>query len=119
MEYTRRLKGVSKATAEDIPIKPIVSYYGGEVRDGKEVSVRCVMHADTRRSASMNTYDNLYYCFTCGKGGNAVNIVCIMENLEYKDGIKRATEIAERSGEPIRSGHNRRNARHPKRSWNI
>jgi DNA primase len=67
----------------------------------------------------MNTYDNLYFCFTCGKGGNAANIVCIIENLEFNDGLKRAVEIATGSGAEIRSGNKSGNTRRPRRTWDI
>jgi DNA primase len=114
---TGRFKGSVDANA--IPIAPIIRYFGGEVREGKDASVRCLMHNDSRRSASINTYDNLYFCFTCGKGGNAANIVCIIENLEFNDGLKRAVEIATGSGAEIRSGNNTRGNRRPRRTWDI
>ena len=66
---TGRYKGAIDANS--IPIGAIVSHYGGEVREGKSVSVRCCLNSDSRRSAVINTYDNLYFCHTCGKGGNA------------------------------------------------
>ena len=112
-----RFKGSVDANA--IPIAPIIRYFGGEVREGKDASVRCLMHNDSRRSASMNTYDNLYFCFTCGKGGNAANIVCIIENLEFNDGLKRAVEIATGSGAEIRSGNKSRSSHRPRRTWDI
>jgi len=112
-----RFKGSVDANA--IPIAPIIRYFGGEVREGKDASVRCLMHNDSRRSASINTYDNLYFCFTCGKGGNAANIVCIIENLEFNDGLKRAVEIATGSGAEIRTGNNSRGTRRARRTWDI
>jgi DNA primase len=119
-DWTRTHKGKSRSDeANSIPISPIVSYFGGEVREGREVAVRCVMHTDSRRSASMNTDKNLYYCQTCGKGGNAVNLVCIIENLEFKDGLKRAIEIAAGSGIAIRSSGKSRGASRPRRTWDI
>ena len=105
--------------ANSIPVGVIVAHYGGEVREGKSASVRCCIHNDSRRSAVINTYDNLYYCHTCGKGGNAVNIVCIIENLEFGDGLKRAVEIAEGSGAEIRTRNNSRGTRRARRTWNI
>lgn len=119
MEYTKRLKGKVKAQASDIPIGLVVAYYGGEVRQGKEAAVRCVMHDDTRRSASMNTYDNLYFCFTCGRGGTAVDVVMIKENLEFKDGLRRAIEIAQGSGGEIRSSSKRGGVSRARRTWDI
>ena len=69
----QRFKGA--VDANTIPIAAIVANYGGEVREGRSSSVRCCLHNDSRRSAVINTLDNLYYCHTCGKGGNAVNLV--------------------------------------------
>ena len=120
-EWSRRTK-TSKFKGDDanaIPIGAIVANYGGEVREGKSASVKCCLHSDSRRSAVMNTYDNLYYCHTCGKGGNAVSIVCILENMEFKDGLKRAVEIATGSGHTIRAGNNSRSAGRARRTWDI
>ena len=119
MEYTRRLRGKVKAVAADIPIGPIVSYYGGEVKQGRGTSVRCVMHDDSHKSASINTYDNLYFCFTCGRGGSAVDVVMIKENLEFKDGLRRAIEIAQAGGGEIRTGSHRRGSARARRTWDI
>ena len=73
--------GNGRTDANTIPIGVIVSHYGGEVREGRACSVRCVLHNDSRRSAVINTKDNLYFCHTCGKGGNAVNIISLIENM--------------------------------------
>ncbi len=118
-DWARSHKG-KRIEARSIPIEPIISFFGGEVRGGSgEIRVRCLMHNDSHRSASMNVETNLYYCQTCGKGGNAVNIVCILENLEFVDGIKRAVEIATGSGAAIRTGNKSRGARRASRTWDI
>ena len=121
MEYTRRKlkKFKGGVDANEIPIAPIVKYYGGEVKEGRGASVKCIMHNDSRASASINTYDNLYHCFTCGKGGNAVNLVCILENLEFKDGLKRAVEIATRSGAEIRPANKSGGRNRALRTWDL
>lgn len=121
MEYSRKKSNSFKGAvnANDIPIAVIVAHYGGQVREGRSCSVKCVMHNDSRASASMNTYDNLYHCFTCGKGGNAANIVCILENLEFNDGLKRAIEIAAGSGATIRSANKSRGSSRASRTWDI
>lgn len=120
-EYSRRKvnKFKGKIDANDIPINAIIAYYGGEVREGKSASIRCPMHNDTRRSAVVNTYDNLVFCHTCGKGGNAANLVCILENLEFNDGLKRAVEIAAGSGAEIRTANKSRGNRRALRTWDI
>jgi DNA primase len=105
--------------ANNIPIDAIIKYFGGEVKQGRGASVRCVLHNDSHKSASIDTHNNLYFCFTCGKGGNAANIVCLIENLEFKDGLKRAIEIAAGSGAEIRSGNKSRGNRRATRTWDL
>ena len=112
-------RGKKTSDASSIPVALIVSYYGGEVREGKSVSVKCCIHDDSRRSAVMNTYDNLYWCHTCGKGGTSVDVVMEKENLEFKDAIKRANEIAVGSGHQVQSGTKRRGSRVSRRTWDI
>lgn len=113
----KRFKG--DIDANEIPIAPIVQHYGGEVREGRNSSVRCVLHSDTRRSAVIDTVNNLYFCHTCGRGGNAANIVCILESMEFNDGLKRAVEIATGSGAEIRPTGKSRGTRRTLRTWDI
>lgn len=113
----RKKKGVTDTT--EIPIGIVVSHYGGEVKEGRNVSVKCVMHNDNRRSAVLDTYNNLYYCHTCGKGGTAVDVVIAMEGLGFKDALERTNEITEGSGASLRTGNKRRGARVSRRTWDI
>lgn len=121
MQYERikRNKRKLKLKGNEISIAIVVAYYGGEVREGKAASVRCVMHDDTRRSAVMNTYDNLIYCHTCGKGGTSIDVVMEKEGLGFKDAAERATEIVTGSGNSIQSGSKRGSGRLSRRTWNI
>ena len=114
---TKRSKASSDANT--VSIAEVVRHFGGEVKEGRNVSVRCCMHDDSRKSAVIDTYNNLYYCHTCGKGGNAANLVCILENLEFNDGLKRAVEIAAGSGEQIRSANKSGGNRRASRTWDI
>ena len=109
----------SKADANSISVAVIVAHYGGEVKEGKSASVKCCMHDDSRRSAVINTYDNLYYCHTCGKGGTSIDVVMEKEGLGFKDAAERATEIVTGSGNSIQSGSKRGSSRLSRRTWNI
>lgn len=115
----RSSKGNLKADANAIPIGVIVSFYGGEVREGKNFPVRCVLHDDRRRSAVIDTKGNLYFCHTCGKGGNAVNIISLKENMEFKDALTRAIEILARSGSSVQQKSKRSGNRVSRRSWDF
>ena len=114
----RKKRGKGSSDADSIPVAVIVAFYGGEVKEGRSASVRCCMHNDSRRSAVINTYDNLYFCHTCGKGGTSINVVMEKENLEFKDAVKRAGEIIG-SGVGVQQLSRRSNRKISRRTWNI
>ena len=115
----RKKRGKNSSDANAIPIADVVRHFGGEVKEAFNISVRCCMHDDSRKSAVIDTHNNLYYCHTCGKGGNAVNIVMELENVGFKDALARASEIAAGSGSPLRTVNKRRGSSLSRRTWNI
>ena len=115
----RKKRGQSSSDANTIPIADVVRHFGGEVKEGFNISVRCCMHDDSRKSAVIDTYNNLYYCHTCGKGGNAINIIMELENLGFKDALERANEITAGSGNTLRTGNKRRSSGLSRRTWDI
>lgn len=115
----RKGGGKNSPDKNSIPIRDVVAYYGGEVREGKNVSVKCCIHDDTRRSAVIDTYNNLYYCHTCGKGGSPVDVIMEKESLGFKDALQRATEIVTTGGHEIQRGTKRGNRKVSRRTWNL
>ena len=114
---TKRTKANSDANT--VSIAEVVRHFGGEVKEGRNISVRCCMHDDSRKSAVIDTYNNLYYCHTCGKGGNAVNVIMELENVGFKDALARAGEIVTGGGSSLRGGNKRRGSSLSRRTWNI
>ena len=82
-------------------LKAVVEHYGGEVREGYSKPVRCCFHNDTRRSAVMSTDGEkagLYFCHTCGIGGDAYSLLMWKEGVDFRVAFDRAADIAKRSG---------------------
>ena len=82
-------------------LKAVVEHYGGEVREGYSKPVRCCFHNDTRRSAVMSTDGEkagLYFCHTCGIGGDAYSLLMWKEGVDFRVAFDRAVDIAKRSG---------------------
>ena len=48
----------------------------------------CPFHNDTHPSFSVSPSRGICHCFTCGKGGNAVNFRMELENLSYPDALR-------------------------------
>ena len=115
----RKGKRKGSIDSSSIPIGDVVRFYGGEVREGRNVSVRCCIHEDRRRSAVIDTYGNLYFCHTCGKGGSAIDVIMEKEGLGFKDAVERADEILAGVGTAVRSESKRRGRSLPRRTWDI
>lgn len=48
----------------------------------------CPFHNDTHPSFSVSPSRGICHCFTCGKGGNAVNFLMELENLSYPEALR-------------------------------
>lgn len=75
----------------------VIRHYQGEVKEGISKPVRCFMHRDAHRSAVMTTVgqnEGLYFCHTCGKGGDGYNLIMIMEGCDFVTAKQRATTIS-------------------------
>lgn len=100
-------------------LKAVVEYYGGEVREGYSKPVRCCFHDDSRRSAVMSTDGEkagLYFCHTCGIGGDAYSLLMWKEGVDFRVAFDRAADIAKRSGIDISQKDKRGNGVLSKRS---
>ena len=85
-------------------LKAVVEHYGGEIREGYSKPVRCCFHNDTRRSAVMSTEGEkagLYFCHTCGIGGDAYSLLMWKEGVDFRVAFNRAADIAKRVGYDI------------------
>lgn len=76
-------------------IVDVVSDYVKIKRKGKDYFGLCPFHNEKTPSFSVVPSKQIYYCFGCGKGGNVINFVSSIENVEYIDAIKM---LADRAG---------------------
>jgi DNA primase len=69
----------------------IVDVVGSRVtlrKTGKNYSGLCPFHQEKTPSFSVEPDKQFYYCFGCGKGGNAIGFVMDYENIEYPQAIE-------------------------------
>ncbi|MBN1622917.1 MAG: DNA primase [Clostridia bacterium] len=72
----------------------VVSDYVKINRKGKDYFGLCPFHNEKTPSFSVVPAKQIYYCFGCGKGGNVLNFISSIENIEYIDAIKMMAERA-------------------------
>ena len=97
-----------KSTVEDllarINILDIVSQHVKLRRTGKNFAGLCPFHKEKTPSFTVSIEKQIYYCFGCHEGGNAINFLMKYENLTFQEtlenlGRQYGIEVTQRSGE--------------------
>ncbi len=76
-------------------IVDIASSYVTLKRNGSDYVALCPFHREKTPSFHISSDKQLYYCFGCGAGGNIIDFIMKIENLDFIDTIKF---LAERAG---------------------
>ncbi len=76
-------------------IVDVISSYIGLKRAGSNMQGLCPFHSEKTPSFTVFTATQGYYCFGCGAGGDVINFVRQIENLEY---IPALELLAKRAG---------------------
>lgn len=76
-------------------IVDIASSYVTLKRNGSDYVGLCPFHREKTPSFHISSDKQLFYCFGCGSGGNIIDFVGKIENLDFVDTIKF---LAERAG---------------------
>ncbi len=75
-------------------IVDVVSDYVKITRKGKDYFGLCPFHREKTPSFSVVPAKQIFYCFGCGKGGNVINFIKNIENVEFLDSIKMLADRA-------------------------
>ncbi|MBE0433583.1 DNA primase [candidate division WOR-3 bacterium] len=70
-------------------IVDVIGKYVQLKKMGRNFRGLCPFHAEKNPSFYVNPEKNIYYCFGCKKGGNAINFLMEYEKLDFPDAIKR------------------------------
>lgn len=69
-----------------VPILEVAAKLGIEIRRNKAVCFRG--HDNKTPSLSFNVKENYWHCFGCGIGGNALDLVRLFLNLNFRDALQ-------------------------------
>ena len=106
---------LAQSIRELLPMKEAVKYYGFEVNRAGFIS--CPFHKE--KTASCKIYENSFYCFGCGEGGDVITFVMNLYRLDFKAAVIRinidfclglsvGSEQSEQDRERIRQANARR-----------
>ncbi|MEG1409911.1 MAG: DNA primase [Terrisporobacter sp.] len=73
----------------------VISQYIHLKQSGSNYTGLCPFHSEKTGSFHVNANKQIYKCFGCGEGGDVINFVMKMENLDFMDSVKL---LAEKNG---------------------
>lgn len=82
----------------ELPITDVLGRYASLKRQGANYVCRCPFHGERTASLTMSPIKNLWHCFGCGKGGDAISFVQEHCNLDFQGAVE---EIAKNHGVQI------------------
>ncbi len=82
----------------EIDIVDVVSEYVSLERVGSNYRANCPFHPDRTPSFYVSPSKQIFKCFGCGVGGDAIKFVALMENLSY---LEAALELSRKVGKPL------------------
>ena len=81
----------------------LVSEYLPLKRAGSNYIGLCPFHNEKTPSFTVSETKQLFYCFGCGEGGDAISFIMKMENLSFLEAIKF---LADKYGIPLEENKN-------------
>lgn len=89
-------RGTKYLSAEQVleatDIVELISRYTQLRPSGKDQRGKCPLHGSRQTSLKVDPSKQLFHCFGCLKGGNAINFVMEAEGLDFKNAIKFLAE---------------------------
>ena len=61
---------------------------GDPVKRGKELAVRCPLHADTDPSLRIDATSNVWFCDPCAEGGDAIRLLMRARRVSFADAVR-------------------------------
>ena len=91
-------KNFSETLIEEISqnndIVQIIAKYVELKRMGKNYKGLCPFHNEKTPSFMVSEDKQLYHCFGCGEGGDVINFIMKVENLDFADAVSHLAELA-------------------------
>ncbi len=83
-----------EAVLKNADIVTVISSYLNVINKGRYTVALCPFHDDKHPSLSISKEKQMYKCFSCGEGGNAISFVQNYEHVSYEEALRKVAEIS-------------------------
>ena len=71
----------------NIDIVEVIKNYLQLFKKGNNYLAICPFHGDTKPSLTINSQKNIFKCFACSTGGDAIKFVMLYKNMNYQQAL--------------------------------
>lgn len=86
--------GIIEEIKANVDIVEVISQYVALKRKGSNYFGLCPFHNEKSPSFSVSETKQIFHCFGCGAGGDAIGFLKKIENIDFKDAIEILAEKA-------------------------
>lgn len=72
----------------------VISSYLNVIKKGRNYVALCPFHDDKNPSMMISKEKQLFKCFVCQEGGNAITFVKKIENISFEEAVRKVAEIS-------------------------
>lgn len=88
---------IDQSIVEDIlkraDIVDVISSYINVIKKGRSYVAVCPFHDDKNPSMMISKEKQIFKCFVCGTGGNAITFIQKYENISFENAVKKLAEL--------------------------
>lgn len=77
-----------------VNIREVIEGYVPLKKSGQNWTGLCPFHADTDPSFSVNEAKQIFYCFGCGQGGNAISFLTKFKGIKFIEAVQELAKLA-------------------------
>lgn len=88
------MNDLNQRVLDQLDIVDVVGSYIPLQQKGKSFVCVCPFHQDTHPSMSVSKEKQIFKCFACGEGGNAITFIQKYNNISYREALKIAADRA-------------------------
>ena len=81
------------AVLKHADIVQVISAYIPVIKKGRSYVAVCPFHDDTNPSMNISQEKQIFKCFVCGTGGNAISFVEKYEKIRFDEAVRKVAEI--------------------------
>ncbi|PSL45011.1 DNA primase [Salsuginibacillus halophilus] len=83
-----------EAVRSSVNIVDVISTYVQLTKQGRNYMGLCPFHGENTPSFSVSEERQLYHCFGCGAGGNAISFMMEMEQISFPEAVSQLAPVA-------------------------